>query len=289
MGSSFVVGKILLDAGFPPLLLVGWRFLLAALTALAFFPILSRAALSDCVPSNFGLRNYTTIAGIGLIQTTAAMGLLYLAMRQVSATTAAVLMFTNPIWVVTERFFVRDPVSQSRALALILRIAAVILVLMVGPNALPSSNVLFGDVTAMAAACCWAAATILQRRIRLSIGTWVLNLWQMLAGSIALLAIAYLSGEHWPSRLTALQIGYFLWLAIPASALAYGLWLLAVKNAAGTHGGVFLSFVPLVAAVLSHLFLDSRLTGWQALGGVLTAMAVWLDSRSTPPEYVPPP
>jgi len=78
-------------------------------------------------------------------------------------------------------------------------------------------------------------------------------------------------------------------LAIPASAFAYGIGLFAVKNAGGTRAGGFPFFVPLVAAVLSHFFRNSRLTGWQALGGVLTGVAVWLDSRSTPPEFVPPP
>jgi hypothetical protein len=28
---------------------------------------------------------------------------------------------------------------------------------------------------------------------------------------------------------------------------------------------------------------------WQALGGVLSGVAVWPDSRSAPPEFVPPP
>jgi len=289
MGSSFVVAKMLLDDGFPPLLLVGWRFLLAALIALPLFLIVSRASLSDCIPSRCGLRDYATIAGIGLIQTTAAMGLLYLAMRWVSATTAAVLMFTNPIWVVIERFIVDESVLQGHVLSLALRIAGVVLAIMVGRDAFPSANALFGDAIAMGAACCWALATILQRRVRLSLGTWVLNLWQMLLGALALVAIAHLGGEHWPSRMTAFQVGCFLWLAIPASAVAYGLWLFAVKNSDGTRTRGFLFFVPIVAAVLSHFVLNSRFTGWQALGGALAGMAVWLDSRSAPPEFVPPP
>ena len=37
MGSSFIAGKILPREGFPPTLLVGWRFLVAALATLPLF------------------------------------------------------------------------------------------------------------------------------------------------------------------------------------------------------------------------------------------------------------
>lgn len=97
MGSSFVAGKILLRDEFPPLLLAGWRFLLAALFMLPLVVIDSRFCLNVVAPPRFGLHNWATVALIGLLETTAAMGLLYLALQRISATTAAVLLFTNPI------------------------------------------------------------------------------------------------------------------------------------------------------------------------------------------------
>lgn len=289
MGSSFISAKILLQDDFPPLLLAGGRFLLAALTALLLFPIFSRASLNDFIPSHVGVRECATIGVIGLLQTTAAMGLLYLAMRRISATTAAVLMFTNPIWVVTEGLFLREAALRGRVLGLILRISGVMLAIQVGRDGLASSNALVGDAIGIAAACCWAAATIIHRRAALPMGTWVLHFWQMVVGAIVLIGVAYLSDEHWPTRLTTLDIGCFVWLAIPACAVSFGLWLFALGRGGETHTSGFLFFVPLVAAVLSHFVLHTGLTGWQAVSGTLIGMGVWFDSRRNPPDFVPPP
>jgi drug/metabolite transporter (DMT)-like permease len=289
MGSSFVAGKILLQDGFPPLLLVGWRFLLAALFTLPLILIKSSFSLSVIVPPQFGARHYATVVVIGLIETTAAMGLLYLAMGRISATTAAVLLFTNPIWVVTGRLLLDEPALQGRSWGLILRLVGVGLAIKASPDRPWSGNVLLGDLLGIAAACSWATATIVQRRARLPVGTWTLNFWQMLVGAIALLVIAYLSGEHWPSRMSAFQVGCFLWLAISATAGAFGLWLFALGQACRIHAAGALFFVPLVVALLSHFFFNTRLTGVQALGGMLIGLAVWLDSHSIQPEFVPPP
>lgn len=43
MGSSFVCGKALLNAGFPPLLLAGWRFLAPVFAQLLSFVLLDSA------------------------------------------------------------------------------------------------------------------------------------------------------------------------------------------------------------------------------------------------------
>ena len=290
MASSFIVAKILLQHDLPPLLLAGWRFLLAAPMALLLILISSRASLSDFIPSHFAMRDYATISVIGLLQTTAAIGLLYMAMCRLSATTAAVLMFTTPIWVVTERLVLHEEAAlRGRMLGVILRVSGVLLAIQVGRDGFSSSNALVGDVIGLGAASCWAAATIVHRRAGLLVGTWVLHFWQMLVGAIVLIVLAYLSGEQWPSRLTALEVGCVLWLAIPVSAVSFGLWLFALGRSNQVHTSGFLFFVPLIATVLSHLVLNTRLTGWQAAGGLLIGLAVWFESRSAPPEFVPPP
>ena len=290
MASSFIVAKILLQHDLPPLLLAGWRFLLAAPMALMLILISSRASLSDFIPSHFAVRDYATISVIGLLQTTAAIGLLYMAMCRVSATTAAVLMFTTPIWVVTERLVLHEEAAlRGRTLGLILRVSGALLAIQVGRDGFSSPNALVGDGIGLAAASCWAAATIVHRRAGLLVGTWVLHFWQMLVGATVLIVLAYLGGEQWPSRLTPLEVGCVLWLAIPVSAVSFGLWLFALGRSGQVHTSGFLFFVPLIAAVISHLVLNTRLTGWQAVGGVLIGLAVWFESRSVPPEFVPPP
>src|SRR5262249_29483818 len=96
MGSSFVAGKILLLQGFEPMVLVGWRFLVAAMATLPFVILSPGSKGGRLVPAGTTLRDAGWVFLIGLLQTAAVMGLLFLAMRSISASTAAILLFTNP-------------------------------------------------------------------------------------------------------------------------------------------------------------------------------------------------
>ena len=98
MGSSFPTGKILL-AKVPPFSLAGWRFIAAALATL---PIALWAARAGrWIPSVAGSvrAGILTTVCIGLMQTGGTMGFLNLALRTLPASTAAILLFSNPIWV----------------------------------------------------------------------------------------------------------------------------------------------------------------------------------------------
>src|SRR3546814_101026 len=114
MGSSFVAGKILIQQGFPTMMLVGWRFLVAALATLPLV-LLDKGSLRQALfPRRVGLRDLSLVILIGLVQTAAVMGLLFWAMQFVSASTAAILLFTNPIWVaVLGRFFLGEKLHRG--------------------------------------------------------------------------------------------------------------------------------------------------------------------------------
>src|SRR3546814_15651078 len=77
MGSSFVAGKILIQQGFPTMMLVGWRFLVAALATLPLV-LLDKGSLRQALfPSRVGLRDLSLVILLGLVQTAAVMGLLF--------------------------------------------------------------------------------------------------------------------------------------------------------------------------------------------------------------------
>lgn len=119
MGSSFVCGKVLLNAGFPSLLLVGWRFLLAAVATLPLARLESGSVCDALFCARLSSRQATIVAIIGLTQTAAVMSLLFMAMRSVSAVTAAILLFTNPVWVALAGWLFLAPVF-ARLLSFVL-------------------------------------------------------------------------------------------------------------------------------------------------------------------------
>ncbi len=288
MGSSFIAGKLLLASGVPALWLVGWRFLVAALATLPLV-WLNRPrgpARPPTPPLNW--RQAGTVALIGLTQTGAVMGLLFLSMREVSAAAAAILLFTNPIWVaVLGRLFLGEPLYPARIAGLALGIAGVALAIGVGAGAgSPAESDIAhvrGELTGLASAFCWAIATILNKRSALPLRTWTLSFWQMLVGSAALLALAYGLGEHPPRPFDTRQWGWFLWLAIPASTGSFGLWFLALRRGGATQSSGYLFLAPVFTVLLSLLVLHTPITATQALGGGLIGAAIWLVNREATP------
>lgn len=283
MGSSFVSGKILLAQGFPAMLLVGWRFLVAALATLPLVRLDKRPLLAALVPRGTTLRDAALVVVIGLLQTAAVMGLLFVAMRSISASTAAILLFTNPIWVaVLGRLFLGESLHKARVAGLALGIVGVVLAIGIGAHGHATPGALAGELTGIASALCWAAATIINKRANLRFGSWSLSFWQMLVGSIAVLAIAYASGEHWPTVTTRAQWGWFIWLAIPASTGSFGLWFVALNKGGATKTSGYLFLAPLFTVVLSFFILDTSLSWVQAFGGVLIGIALWLVNQDMP-------
>lgn len=280
MGSSFVAGKILLLDGFPALALVGWRFLVAALATLPLVWLAERRGWAALWPARMGWRHAVVVLVIGLLQTGAVMGLLFIGMRQIPAATAAILLFSNPIWVALfGRVVLREALGRAQIAGLLMGMAGVVLAIGHGALVAQDRATLAGELLCLASALCWAAATTLNKRAALPMGGWALSFWQMLLGALALLALAAFDGERWPAQVTPAQWGWFVWLAIPASTGSFGLWFVALKRGGATRTSGYLFLAPLFAVLLSFLVLHTTLSLLQWLGGMLIAVGLWLVNR----------
>jgi drug/metabolite transporter (DMT)-like permease len=279
MGSSFVAAKILLHEGFPPFMLVGWRFLVAALATLPF--VLADGSFKALLPRAVGPREAMVTIAIGLLQTSGVMGLSFFAENTIPASTAAILLFTNPLWVaMLGQIVLGERLTASRAAGLMLGLIGVCLAIGLGPGMLSGGSVATGEWISLASSLCWATATLVNKRARLPLGPLALSFWQMLIGSVALLGLAYGLGEHWPSRATPAQWGWFAWLAIPASTGSFGLWFMALHKGGATRASSFLFLAPMFTVLLSILLLDAPLSSRQALGGGLIGASLWLVNRT---------
>jgi len=277
MASGFIAGKILL-VHVPALLLVGWRFVLAALATLPF-AWLAGEPLLPRFPDRV-LRAWATIVAIGLLQTAGVMGFLFLGLRSISPTTAAILLFTNPIWVALfGRVFIGERLSLTRMAGLLAGFAGVVLALGASDQAF-AGEPLGGKLLGLAAALSWAFATLINKQARLPIGAWTLSFWQMLFGALALLVLALAQGEHWPVQLAASDWAWFVWLAIPGSTGSFGLWFMALRKGGATRTSGYLFLAPLFTVLMSMLLLGTSLTLAQAAGGILIGAGLWLVNRS---------
>ncbi|MFK2905365.1 DMT family transporter [Dyella ginsengisoli] len=280
MGSSFIAGKILLGLGVPAILLVGWRFLLAAIATLPLLAMARVPLRAQLWPPAMAPRQAWVVGAIGLLQTAAVMGLLFVGMRSIPAAAAAILLFSNPIWVaLLGRLFLHESLGPMRVAGLILGMLGVALA--IGPGALLTGQreALFGELCCLASAVCWAVATTINKRAALPIGGLALNFWQMLIGALVLLALAYTGGERWPADVGARAWLWFAWLAVPASTGSFGLWFVALRRGGATHASGWLFLAPLFAVLLSFAVLHTTLSPLQLFGGVLIGVGLWLVNR----------
>lgn len=280
MGSSFVAGKILIAAGFPAILLVGWRFFVAALATLPLV-LLEGRPRAALFPPQAGLKDGALVVVIGLLQTGAVMGLLFAAMRTVSASTAAILIFTNPIWVaLLGRVFLAEALTRARIAGLVLGFVGVVLAIG-GKGGAGLQSPMSGELLGLLSSFCWAIATVINKRANLPLGPWAVSFWQMLVGSSVLIGVAYALGEEWPVSSVS-DWGWFLWLAIPASTGSFGLWFIALRMGGATRTSGYLFLTPLFTVILSFFVLGADLSWVQAAGGMLIGLALWLVNRAAP-------
>ena len=214
------------------------------------------------------------------------MGLLFLGMRTIPPATAAVLLFTNPLWVaLLGRVVLGERLHAGRMAGLGLGVVGVALALGGGAPA-AGEGALAGELWALAAGLSWALATVLQKRAALPVLPWTLSFWQMGLGALALLTLGPLAGEPpapW-GQLTATDWAWFAWLALPGSTASFGLWFLALRRGGATRTSSFLFLAPLFAVVLAWLVLGAAPRSAQAFGGVLVGLAIYLVNRVPAPR-----
>ncbi len=273
MGSSFIVSKLLLR-DLAPFWLVGWRFVIAAISTVPLVLWVGRSAQKK----DENRPNWGVVAVIGLVQTTGVMGLLFLSMQTISAANAAILLFTNPIWVAAVGHFLPgERLSRWQVISLLAGLVGVILAM----GLREANSDLRGNLLGLGAALCWSAGTLLSKFTKSGMHPLRLNMWQMGLGGLLLLGLSVINGEAHGLPQNTTQWSWFLWLAVPSSVGSFGLWFLALQRGGAARSSSFLFLAPLFATGLSVLTLGTTLTGWQWLGGVLVGLSIYGMNRRT--------
>ncbi len=145
-------------------------------------------------------------------------------------------------------------------------------------------GVLLGTVILCVGNLCWVAGSLLSGRRPSTLDPFVASAWQMvMAGSINVLIGSASGGwqhAHWtPGVFAALA-----WLATFGSLIGYTAYTYLLHNVPVTKVATYAYVNPIVAVVLSALFLHESLHGsqWIAMAVILVAVAIVTASKSKP-------
>ena len=207
---------------------------------------------------------YTTV--IGLLQTTAFVGLVMVALHSGGAGKVAVLTYTMPFWLLLLAWaFLGEHLRSVQWLAVILAFAGLILV--VAPWQLSGIT---SSLLTIAGGLAWAASAVvvklMQRRHHVDVLS--LTTWQMTIGMVPLITIAvltYSGGPDW----TAGFVWGLAYTVVLANAVAWVLWLYALRTLSAGAAGLGTLAIPVVGVIAAWLQLGEVPGSAEAVGMIL--------------------
>jgi drug/metabolite transporter (DMT)-like permease len=213
-------------------------------------------------PTNWGL----TLV-VGLFGMTGSTGLTIWALQSGGAGKTSVLVYTMPVWLLLmSRVILGERVRGSQWLFVAVALAG--LVFVISPWKAQGSAL--SNILGVAAGVCSAAssvtAKILFRDRRVDLLT--LSAWQMLFGSIPLVAIALLTADSGPTW-TGWFVVTLLYNVILASAAALLLWFYTLRHLPAGTAGLGRLLAPVIGVVAAWIQLGERPDRYEAVGMVL--------------------
>jgi drug/metabolite transporter (DMT)-like permease len=262
-GYNWVVMKVALLYA-QPLTFAAMRTFLGALALLALLVFLRRPLSPPAVR--------WTVA-IGLLQTTAFLGLTTLALHYGGAGRTAVLTFTMPFWLLLLAWaFLGERLLGLQWAAVALSLVGFIF--MLAPWQLSGG---LGTALAVAGSLTWAISAVLMKTMqrRHQVDLLSFTAWQMLFGSLPLIVIAAFTWSQAP-----VWSGSFIWtlsfVVLLGNALGWFLWVFVLHSFTAGSAGISTLAIPVVGVVTAWIQLGERPSAIEAVGmmSILAALAI---------------
>lgn len=220
---------------------------------------------------------------IGLAQTAAFQALVQWALVGGGAGKTALLAYTMPFWMIPMAWALLHERPRAMQWACI-ALAALGLLFVIEPWHM--AGTLRSTLLALGGGFAWAIGTVLSKRLFLrdaSVTPLQLTAWQMLFGTIALIALALLVPEHtidWSLPF----IGALAYNALLSSGLAWAMWSLIVQRLSTQVAGLTSLLVPVAGVLFAWALLGERPSLDETIGIVLIACALLVLNFARKPK-----
>ena len=220
-------------------------------------------------------------AVVGALFFLVSHGMLYWAEQTVASGLAALLIATEPMFILVLGWLARQQrISRLSALGLGLGVLGV--GLLTGAELVMKSSSLLGLAAVLLASVSWAAGVVISPRLRLPADALARTAIPLICGAVMLLMAAGVSGEfhriHWSaiSLRSVLGLGY---LIIFGSVVAFTAYTWLLQQCPPTLVATHTYANPVVAVLLGWLFASEPLNARVALASVAILGAIVLIRR----------
>ncbi|WP_028589620.1 DMT family transporter [Paenibacillus massiliensis] len=264
-GTTFLAIKIGVEAGLPPFLSAGLRFLVAGILMYSWMKLRGKAQWSLL------LRKEMLLTGLGL--TFGTFAALYWAEQYVSSGIGAILSATGPLMIMMiQTLLLRQPMSVRMLAGCVTGFAGVVLVMLPGLSIAGGGLWMWGCIVILVGELCYAAGALYSKRVIVQFQEShpvALNAVQMMYGGL-LLGILSCFTEAWDY--TAITVSPAVWslvyLTVIGSMVGHSLfyWLVARTNPLFPATWLYIS--PPIAVGLGVVFYGEHVT-WMTWAGVV--------------------
>jgi drug/metabolite transporter (DMT)-like permease len=271
-GSTYLAIRVVVQAGIPPLLGMGVRFLVAAGIMIAIL------AARDGVSSlKISWRELRGAAVMGLLLLAGGNGLVAIAEQTVPSGLAALIVGAVPLWFVVLRFSGGDRPLALTWLGVLVGFGGIAAI------SLPKGGIdgveAWGVAVILLATVSWAIGSYLSPRLNLPNRTMVAVSYEMLAGGVIMTvaSVAFSSTRTFnPVDVSADGWIALAYLVVFGSLLGFTAYAYALANAPLSLVGTYAYVNPVVAVILGWAILAEPITAVVVGGGTLVVIGVAL-------------
>ncbi len=280
-GSTYLAIKYAIET-LPPFLMAGMRFAVAGLILM----IWARFAKDYERPK---AAHWKTSLVVGTLLLLGGNGGVVFAERYISSSLAALLVATEPFWIVLLSWLWLKGTRPNLKVALGLAIGFFGVWLLIGGQPADTSAAnsgsmqLFGTLAVIGAAMCWATGSIYGLRAPVPKSSIQTSGMQMFSGGLVLLTVSLISGEM--SRFKFASVSSNSWfgliyLIIFGSLIGFTAYSWLLKNAQPAMVATYAYVNPIIAVFLGWLIANESFTGQMLIGaGVIVGSVVLITSN----------
>ncbi len=269
-GSTYLAIRVMVE-DIPPLIGAGARFLIAGGLLYAWVA-LRRPAAARAVTG----RQLVGAALVGVLLMFGGNGLVTLAEQEVPSGLAALLIASEPLWVIVLRAgMARERVPSTTLLSVAVGFVGVALLVL--PADRPEGAPLGWSLVVVLAAVFWATGSFAASRLDRPADLLTTTAWQMLIGGASMVAVGLAVGEAGELHIADIALdsaAAFVFLVFVGSVAAFTAYNWLLQNVAISTVSTYAFVNPVIAVFLGWLILSEEVTAFVALGTAVIVASV---------------
>lgn len=268
-----IVGSKLALRFLPPFLYSGYRYLIASLILLALLRLTSKETPGS-------LKEWGSLALLGLMHTTGLYGFVYLGMDYITAGKTIVILNSQPFWVAlfAPLFLMEKRFNLAKVAGLALGFLGVVTIFLSDILKFSPAD-LKGGLLVLMAALSWSAGTIYAKRLMLASSSLLVVSTQMFIGAIPLMILGQLVPSPARAGMTPEAGALVVGLALFCTCVPYLVWFSLLKR----HPSALLSsfnFLQIIFNVAMAYPVLGEVPGASVvLGAIFVSLGIFVVNR----------